>query len=442
MLCDTASTSDDALVTLLSGWASRGHSQEISNSGLFICLSSKATDGCQLEENTGTQEDHNQIFCVCPCPLSTKAESVLQQTEKDRRPFKRSNFLGTSANVNQRKSTNIVNIQQLSYDKQPCCAPELGVNSINQWASSLHALKYSYSISDNSSAPLLNSSLFLEETSIISSKGENKVRPIDNIFKFHKALCKDLEYLDVESGKLLGCDEAFLRKFNGRFRLLWGLYEAHSNAEDDIVFPALESREALHNVSHSYTLDHKQEEKLFVDISAVLEELSQLHACFGRSSSESDAAQTDNGSSSLDFDWKRKHNELATQLQAMCKSLRISLEQHVFREELELWPLFDKHFSVEEQKRIIGRVIGTTGADVLQSMLPWVTSALTLEEQNCMMDTWKQATKNTMFNEWLNEWWKGTPTSSQATTEMNLIAPKGLIINFVVYNGIFFLLVH
>jgi zinc finger-like protein len=51
---------------------------------------------------------------------------------------------------------------------------------------------------------------------------------------------------------------------------LWGLYRAHSNAEDDIVFPALEAKEALHNVSHSYTIDHKQEEQLFTDIAQVL----------------------------------------------------------------------------------------------------------------------------------------------------------------------------
>nr|CAD1834689.1 unnamed protein product [Ananas comosus var. bracteatus] len=50
-------------------------------------------------------------------------------------------------------------------------------------------------------------------------------------------------------------------------------------------------------------------------------------------------------------------------------------------------------------------------------MLPWVTSALTQEEQNKMIDTWRQATKNTMFNEWLNEWWSGSPKSPQSTTK-------------------------
>ena len=40
-------------------------------------------------------------------------------------------------------------------------------------------------------------------------------------------------------------------------------------SEDDIVFPALEAREALHNVSHAYTLDHQQEEQLFKDLGQV-----------------------------------------------------------------------------------------------------------------------------------------------------------------------------
>ncbi|KAK9039786.1 hypothetical protein V6N11_014975 [Hibiscus sabdariffa] len=241
-------------------------------------------------------------------------------------------------------------------------------------------------------------------------------RPIDTIFKFHKAISKDLEYLDVESGKLGDCDETFLRQFIGRFHLLWGLYRAHSNAEDDIVFPALESKETLHNVSHSYTLDHKQEEKLFEDINNVLSELSHLHESSTRGHAATDISIE--LSDACDGDCLRKYNELATKLQGMCKSIRVTLDHHIFREELELWPLFGKYFSVEEQDKLVGRIIGTTGAEVLQSMLPWVTSALTQEEQNKMMDTWKQATKNTMFNEWLNECWKN-PSESPLKNEMS-----------------------
>ncbi len=46
-------------------------------------------------------------------------------------------------------------------------------------------------------------------------------------------------------------------------------FRAHSRAEDEIVFPALESKEALSNVSHAYTLDHHQEEQLFIDLAKV-----------------------------------------------------------------------------------------------------------------------------------------------------------------------------
>ncbi|GFZ00267.1 zinc finger protein-like protein [Actinidia rufa] len=98
------------------------------------------------------------------------------------------------------------------------------------------------------------------------------------------------------------------------------------------------------------------------------------------------------------------------------------LDQHVFREELELWPLFDRRFSVEEQDKIVGCIIGTTGVEMLQSMLPWVTSALTQVAQNKQMDTLKQAAENTMFSEWLDEWWERTSVSSQTATSVESIS--------------------
>ncbi len=46
------------------------------------------------------------------------------------------------------------------------------------------------------------------------------------------------------------------------------------------MFPALESKDALRNVSHAYSLDHQQEEQLFKDIHEVrfVHCLSQLIA--------------------------------------------------------------------------------------------------------------------------------------------------------------------
>ena len=159
------------------------------------------------------------------------------------------------------------------------------------------------------------------------------------------------------------------------------------------------------------------------DISSALAELSQLHENLSTKAASGILSESLLVSLSC-IDHFIMYNELATKIHGMCKSIKVTLDHHVLREEVELWPLFDHHFSVEEQDKLVGRIIGTTGAEVLQSMLPWVTSALTQEEQNKMVNTWKNATKNTMFSEWLDEWWGGTlaASSAQASTSENNIS--------------------
>uniref|UniRef100_A0ACD5VKC1 Uncharacterized protein n=1 Tax=Avena sativa TaxID=4498 RepID=A0ACD5VKC1_AVESA len=403
-----APSSETALVTLFSGWACKARSEDKSNSGEYICLTTGAAR-CLLDD----VDELKKCQSFCPCASRSSADVALRlEDENASRPGKRGKDAESVFGTNGNHCSQIADIEARPCSKKACCIPGLRVETSNLGIGSLASAKSYLSLSYNSSAPSLYSSLFSWDTDAALSSSDGISRPIDTIFKFHKAIRKDLEYLDVESGKLIDGDESCLRQFIGRFRLLWGLYRAHSNAEDEIVFPALESREPLHNVSHSYTLDHKQEEQLFEDISNVLSELSQLHESLNQPDTEGAAKNYLKSSNGINL--TRKYNELATKLQGMCKSIRAALSNHVHREELELWPLFDKHFSVEEQDKLVGRIIGTTGAEVLQSMLPWVTSALNQEEQNKMLDTWKQATKNTMFGEWLNEWWKGVPSDSSA----------------------------
>ncbi|EPS73048.1 hypothetical protein M569_01704, partial [Genlisea aurea] len=381
---------DSALVTLFSGWACKGCS-------VGTCLSSGVVDPRDAKK-------HAHRSCpYCVCESTSDGEG---QSHNCERAAKQGNS-GCSSETNGAESP------KSSVGTQTCCVPGLGVSSTNLGMGSLATARSLRSLSFGStSAPCLNSSLFNWEMDNNLKSSGAATRPIDYIFKFHKAIQKDLEFLDAESGKLGDCNESFLRMFSGRFRLLWGLYKAHSNAEDEIVFPALESKETLHNVSHSYTLDHRQEEKLFEDISSALCALSQLREDLAKS----EAGNLQDSYSVIGS--SKKYRELATKIQGMCKSVKVTLDDHVMREEVELWPLFDMHFSIEEQDKLVGRIIGTTGAEVLQTMLPWVTSALTQEEQNKMMDTWKHATKNTMFSEWLDEWWdvKAGPSSTKSTS--------------------------
>lgn len=95
---------------------------------------------------------------------------------------------------------------------------------------------------------------------------------------------------------------------------------------------------------------------------------------------------------------------LAVCLSRQCAVLRSHLETHIRAEETEVWPLFVEHFTIEEQQKIIGMVIGRTGAEVLQKMLPWVSSCFTKEEESAMMASLRCVTKNTRFDKWMQNW--------------------------------------
>ena len=160
------------------------------------------------------------------------------------RPAKRT-VVSSSENNATPHSSEGANGSNPSGNGRSCCVPDLGVNSDCLGLGSLPAAKAMRSSSLNSAAPALNSSLFGWEMDSNSFDTGHAERPVATIFKFHKAISKDLEFLDVESGKLIDCNETFIHQFIGRFHLLWGFYKAHSNAEDDILFPALESKETL-----------------------------------------------------------------------------------------------------------------------------------------------------------------------------------------------------
>lgn len=269
-----APVEDIALVTLFSGWACKGHPQNLSSTGSIRCLSSTQVDGCpvmRMKLSAGSETGNMQIGLNLP-PQGLKQNSVDVGTVHG--PDDSLETLDTRASKRPRGgevedrsgdySIEDTKTKNRCGGASTCCAPGLGCGSITARPPGPALMPYTAGSASSS----LNSGIFGwgNDTGPTSDPGP---KPIDHIFQFHKAIRKDLEYLDIESAKLADCDEDFLRQFQGRFHFLWGLYRAHSNAEDDIVFPALEAKEALHNVSHSYTIDHKQEEQLFKDISEV-----------------------------------------------------------------------------------------------------------------------------------------------------------------------------
>jgi len=229
-------------------------------------------------------------------------------------------------------------------------------------------------------------------------KRANTKNPIDTIFNFHVALRRELKDFTEESTKAVqlcmhfednNCTHVVLSQqlkiLDGKFKFLKGMYSAHSKAEDEIVFPTLEAKEALHNVSQFYTMDHEKETKLITLLTNSLDKL--MHAVNG---------------SADDKHTKGSLVEVAEAVTQGCAAFEAAVDTHLVSEEQGLWHLFGEHFSIEEQEQIIGRIIGRTGAEVLKDMLPWVKAALQTEEGEDMMSSIQAATRNTMFQDWLS----------------------------------------
>ncbi|XP_075519466.1 zinc finger protein BRUTUS-like At1g74770 isoform X1 [Primulina tabacum] len=213
-------------------------------------------------------------------------------------------------------------------------------------------------------------------------------RPMDHIFLIHRAFIKDLEYL-VSLSSNLATDFGFFADFERRFNLLYNMYQVHSISEDEIAFPALELKEALQNISHSYSIDHKLEVKQFMKTSMILNEISDLH----------DVASNETG--------LLQCQQLCLQLHDSCLSLQKVISDHIYREEVEIFSRFRGCFSASEEEKIVGHMLGRTRAELLQEMIPWLMAYLTSDEQNAVMSLWHRVTRNTKFAEWLGEWWKG-----------------------------------
>ncbi|XP_050871044.1 zinc finger protein BRUTUS-like At1g18910 isoform X1 [Lathyrus oleraceus] len=289
----------------------------------------------------------------------------------------------------------------LSSDKQPhkSCGKNCLSHSSSSGAKNVNKYETPYSTGINlhiffpDTAMKLNQHPRFHAANLSSVSFLNDPKPIDLIFFFHKAIKKDLDYLVLGSAQLEGHDEFI--DFQKRFHLICFLHQIHSDAEDEIVFPALEAIGQLKNISLAYTFDHKHEVEHFSKISRILDRLSELHPLVSTTDSK------------IRVKRMLRRDHLIKKLQEMCKSMHKLLSDHINREEIEIWPIIREFFSNREQGKIIGCMLGRISAEILQDMIPWLMASLTQEEQHILMFLWSMATKNTMFDEWLSEWWNG-----------------------------------
>ncbi|PQQ01183.1 uncharacterized protein Pyn_18684 [Prunus yedoensis var. nudiflora] len=78
---------------------------------------------------------------------------------------------------------------------------------------------------------------------------------------FHKAIRKELDALHRSAMAFATGKRTDIRPLLERYHFLRSIYKHHSNAEDEVIFPALDIR--VKNVAQTYSLEHKGETNLF-----------------------------------------------------------------------------------------------------------------------------------------------------------------------------------
>ncbi|CAI9112382.1 OLC1v1012828C2 [Oldenlandia corymbosa var. corymbosa] len=214
-------------------------------------------------------------------------------------------------------------------------------------------------------------------------------QPMIHLVCFHNALKRDLSHIVSLSANLSKSNRLF-PDFRRCFQLLQFFYDVHIMWEDEVIFPALESKGKLKSTTHYYTAHDQLDTEQFKKVSLIVYKLSDL---------------LDNPvTTGLT---NQKCHQLYLELHEACLCMQKVICEHIHHEEIELRPLFARYFSIEEQETIIGRMLGRTGAETLTRIIPWLMSLLEEDEWQGLLSLWRKATKMTNFDEWLGDWCKG-----------------------------------
>ncbi|XP_020593057.1 zinc finger protein BRUTUS-like, partial [Phalaenopsis equestris] len=81
---------------------------------------------------------------------------------------------------------------------------------------------------------------------------------------FHKAIRSELDRLHQAAVSFATDEGGDVRWLSERCRFLFDIYKHHCNAEDAVIFPALDIR--VKNVARTYSLEHEGESDLFCQL--------------------------------------------------------------------------------------------------------------------------------------------------------------------------------
>jgi Zinc-ribbon/CHY zinc finger/Ring finger domain len=266
-----------------------------------------------------------------------------------------------------------------------------------------------------------------------------------------RALERDVETLHQTF--LKGVETSVLNELecrvNGRFKVIWSVFRAHSSAEDEFIWPALQLKtQGLvkgspqysphhHNRAseepfastpvveegfpgdnsrvvaaavdskaavveddtlmdqEAYEEDHADEERMFSRMDNLLTQLRE--GLFREDRDEANTLTTITPSTKL-----RSVDEVMKSIHDLTAKLSKHLMAHLEKEEKQCMPLVVKHLSKSEIHDLVGQIMGKRSSDMISEIMTMAVQNLNQADRLEMIKYMKAAMSGTFFDKWLS----------------------------------------
>jgi len=210
--------------------------------------------------------------------------------------------------------------------------------------------------------------------------------PIRAINYPHKAIrCELNSLVDLVESATLGSD---FSEMENRVNLLKKFVEFHADAEEDYVYPALNSLHA--NIADAYSWDHKVDAEYFQNITLALQKVK-------------------NGGTEDNLQNLRR-NIIA---------LRTLLHAHSKKEDDLLIPIIDTEISPPDQGAMLGKISSKIPPDFARETVPFLFGYLTTAERADYLGIMRQGMPPENFDMMMG--WLGDALPSNDMEELRLL---------------------
>jgi len=199
------------------------------------------------------------------------------------------------------------------------------------------------------------------------------------------------------------------KRVEGRFQIIWSVFRAHSAAEDEFIWPALQQKLSFNTrmanaekydkdsqtspiVVEEYEEDHADEERMFSEMNCLISKLRE------RLSNEESVDDSSNNASSKGSQVYELSRALTDLMSVLCSHLL----KHLEKEEVQCMPLVRKHLSNQEINDLVGLIMGKRSSNQVNQILTMAVENLPINRRDEMVQYMKQAMMGTFFERWLS----------------------------------------